>query len=98
MAAPSCKGWCIGLKKPRPKLMPFTTHSHCRECGWWIPKEEWSQPRCKCCNNKLAVKPRLNQNKRKYQEVMKTIKFKKLQVPVTQNPFGDEDVIGTFRK
>ena len=30
--------------------------------------------------------------------VMNTIKFKNLEVPVRNNPFGDEDIIGTFRK
>jgi len=29
---------------------------------------------------------------------MNTIKYKSLQVPVMKNPFGDDDVIGTFRK
>lgn len=29
---------------------------------------------------------------------MNTMKFKNLEVPVRKNPFGDEDVIGTFRK
>ena len=98
MPAGSCKSICTRLKNPRPKKMPFLTHMHCRECEWWIPRSEWHLPRCKCCNNILAIKPRLNQNKRKYMAVMKTIKFKNLQVPVTQNPFGDEDIIGTFRK
>ena len=98
MAAGSCREICTSLKKPRPQKMPYLTHWHCRECKWWIPKEEWGLPRCKCCNNRLAIKPRLNQNKKKYNEVMNTIKYKSLQVPVLKNPFGDDDVIGTFRK
>ena len=48
---------------------PLYTNSEIRlfrEYGVEIPKEDWSQARCKCCNNILATKPRLNQNKRKY--------------------------------
>ena len=98
MPAGSCKSICTPLKKPRPSKMPFLTHSHCRECQWWIPKTFACSIRCPCCNNRLAIKPRLNQNKRKYIGVMNTMKFKNLEVPVRKNPFGDEDVIGTFRK
>ena len=78
--------------------MPFITHSHCRTCSWWIPKKEWGLSRCKCCNNRLAIKPRLNQNKRKYIEVMKTINWKKLQSPISKNPFGEDDIIGSYKQ
>ena len=52
-------------------------------------QEEIDSARCECCNNILAIKPRLNQNKRKYNAVMNSIKWKKLNVPVKEYPFGD---------
>ena len=89
MPSGSCRDLCLTWTKTRPKYMPFLSHSYCRLCGVWYDKEEIDSARCECCNNILAIKPRLNQNKRKYNAVMNSIKWKKLHVPVKEYPFGD---------
>ena len=89
MPAGSCNSICKQDKISRPRYMPFLSHSYCRLCGVWYDKEKLDSARCKCCNNILAIKPRLNQNKRKYNAVMNSIKWKKLNVPVKEYPFGD---------
>ncbi len=92
-----CKNICDTMlqHKKRPQKMPFITHSHCRNCELWIKKGEgWGKngSRCPCCHGVLSILPRLNQKKKAYREVMATINYTKINVPVKKNPFPDEDV------
>ena len=88
-----CKGACYKTK--RPQRRPFDTHRHCRTCDFWVLIGKGigkNGSRCSCCNGIMAYLPRLNQKKRAYREVMSTINYKKINVPVEQNPFPDEKV------
>ena len=69
----SCKGFCtmennlLHNVKPDNWRAPFASHSRCRKCEIWIVHGYvWRDNRCPCCHGKLAMKPRLNQNRRKY--------------------------------
>ena len=99
MAGGRCRDICVKwVKKKRPYIMPFLTHSYCRLCEVWFEKKKLSDARCKCCRNILAIKPRINQNKRKYNAVMNTVEWKKIHVPVKKSPFGDHvDKIGEYK-
>ena len=98
MAGGHCRNLCLKWTKKRPKLMPFLTHSYCRLCGVWTEKVKLTGARCECCRNILAIKPRLNHNKRKYNAVMNTVEWKKLNVPVKKSPFGDHcDKMGVYK-
>jgi len=55
------------MKSSKPQKMPFLTHKRCRVCGIWLPKENaYKVFRCPCCHGRLAGRPRLNSNRRKY--------------------------------
>ena len=58
-----CKGVCDRYSESRPKKLPFITHSRCRICDYWYKK---CYNRCPCCGVRLATRPRLNTNKKKY--------------------------------
>jgi len=98
-----CHGTCeLGEagSKLRPYRRPFVTHAHCRLCDVWIEKGKgWGKGgvRCPCCHGIMASSPRLQKRKRAYREVMDTINYIKLKVPVNKMPF-DEDVIGDFKR
>ena len=68
-----CNGKCNAIRIKRPAPRPFYTHRHCRICDMWIKiGKGWGRngSRCVCCHGIMAYLPRLNQNKRKYREVM----------------------------
>ena len=68
-----CKGLCsrkVGIGKtstdyeqPASWKMPFLTHGRCRTCQAW---QKLSKPSCICCHSLLALKPRLNKNRKRY--------------------------------
>ena len=68
----SCKGYCtvnnlLNTEKPDNWRAPFASHSRCRKCEVWIRHGVfYKDNRCPCCHGKLAMKPRLNQNKKRY--------------------------------
>ena len=68
----SCKEHCrttyrLDIVKPDNWRMPFASHSRCRKCEIWIRHGIfYKDNRCPCCHGKLAMKPRLNQNKKRY--------------------------------
>lgn len=62
-----CKGKCEYWVESRPHTLPFLTHSRCRICDIWMKnKDVINKIRCPCCNGRVANRPRLNTNKRKY--------------------------------
>ena len=62
-----CKGKCDYWTETRPSTLPFLTHSRCRNCDIWLKnKDVVNKVRCPCCNGRVANRPRLNTNKRKY--------------------------------
>ena len=58
-----CKGFCDRFSVSRPKHLVFLTVSRCRVCEKYFEK---SYNRCPCCGARLATRPRLNTNKKKY--------------------------------
>ena len=62
-----CKGKCDYWTETRPSMLPFLTHSRCRTCDKWMKNEDViNKIRCPCCHGRVANRPRLNTNKRKY--------------------------------
>jgi hypothetical protein len=73
-----CKGNCRLFIFPKPVLgrhsTPYLTHGLCRVCMLWIPLRGGVGPfknRCPCCSSIYAVRPRLNNKKRRYEELLK---------------------------
>ena len=68
-----CKGKCDYWTETRPAMLPFLTHSRCRTCDKWMKNEDvltiFAGKRCPCCHGRVANRPRLNSNKRKYIEL-----------------------------
>ena len=67
----SCKGFCDmkrnEWKKPPSNGLPYLTHGYCRNCAFWVNKDDaWMKVRCPCCHGRMSFRPRESWKKRKY--------------------------------
>lgn len=58
-----CHGFCDMKREawgiPSSHKMPYSTHGFCRNCAFWVKKEEaWHKIRCPCCHGRMSFKPR----------------------------------------
>ena len=60
-----CKNVCAEKEKPDDWHIPFLSHGRCRTCQAW-QRLSFSN-RCKCCNSLIALKPRLNHKRKRYE-------------------------------
>ena len=64
-----CHGLCDMNKNngkwkiPSSHQMPYTTHGYCRNCSFWVLKDEaWHKVRCPCCHGRMSFRPRKGKN------------------------------------
>ena len=46
-------------KKPPSNGLPYLTHGYCRNCAFWVNKDDaWMKVRCPCCHGRMSFRPR----------------------------------------